>query len=54
MIVKGFIDAYRGLYAIPNGTMVVCRLIELLLFPSFVDFAERNVLRLVLAREQND
>lgn len=52
-VVKGFIDIFRNIYTISADTKVVSKLIELMLFPHFVAFAERNKLRLVLAREQN-
>jgi hypothetical protein len=52
-IVKGFIDIFRNVYTISADTKVVSKLIELMLFPHFVAFAERNRLKLVLAREQN-
>jgi len=52
-IVKGFIDLYRKIYTISNDTKVVSKLIELMLFPYFVAFAEKNDLKLVLSREQN-
>jgi hypothetical protein len=52
-IVKDFIDLYRKVYTISNDTKVVSKLIELMLFPYFVAFAEKNDLKLVLSREQN-
>ncbi len=52
-IVKGFIDVYRNVYTISNDTKVVSKLIELMIFPYFVDFAKRHKLKLVLSREQN-
>jgi hypothetical protein len=52
-IVKGFIDVFRNVYTIPGDTKVVSKLIELMLFPRFVAFADRHRLRLVLSREQN-
>lgn len=52
-IVKGFIDVYRQIYTISNDTKVVSKLIELMLFPYFVSFAEKNALELIPAREQN-
>lgn len=52
-IVKGFIDVYRQIYTISNDTKVVSKLIELMLFPYFVSFAEKNGLELVPTREQN-
>lgn len=52
-IVKGFIDVFRNVYTISGDTKVVSKLIELMLFPYFVSFAERHHLKLVPSREQN-
>jgi hypothetical protein len=52
-IVKGFIDVFRNVYTISGDTKVVSKLIELMLFPYFVAFAEKNQLKVVLSREQN-
>ena len=41
-IVKGFIDVFRNVYTISGDTKVVSKLIEIMLFPYFVAFAERN------------
>lgn len=52
-VVKGFIDIFRNVYTISADTKVVSKLIELMLFPHFVAFAEKRNFKLVLAREQN-
>lgn len=52
-IVKGFIDVYRKVYTVSNDTKVLSKLIELMLFPYFVAFAETHGLKLVLSRQQN-
>ncbi len=52
-IVKGFIDIFRRVYTISGDTKVVSKLIELMLLPSFSDFAERHGYNMFLAREQN-
>lgn len=52
-VVKGFIDIFRNVYTISSDTKVVSKLIEIMLFPHFVLFAERHNLKLVLSREQN-
>lgn len=52
-IVKGFIDIFQNVYTISADTKVVSKLIELMLFPSFVAFAVKNDFKLVLSREQN-
>lgn len=52
-IVKGFIDILENIYTISSDTKVVSKLIELMLFPHFVNFAKKHNLVLVLSREQN-
>lgn len=52
-IVKGFIDVFRNVYTISADTKVVSKLIELMLFPKFLQFADRYGYKLVLSREQN-
>lgn len=52
-IVKGFIDIFQNIYTISADTKVVSKLIELMLFPSFVSFAVKHGFKLVLSREQN-
>ena len=41
-IVKGFIDIFQNVYTISADTKVVSKLIELMLFPSFVAFAVKH------------
>lgn len=52
-IIKGFIDVYKRIYTISVDTKVVSKVLELLLFPKLVEFADRNGYQLVLAPEQN-
>ena len=52
-IVKGFIDTYHNVYTISVDTKVVSKLIELMLFPIFTDFARRHSYELHLAEHQN-
>ncbi len=52
-IVKGFIDVYKNIYAVPNDTKVVSKLLELFLIPKLVTFAEKNNYEAILANEQN-
>lgn len=52
-IVKGFIDIFQNVYTISADTKVVSKLIELMLFPSFVSFAVKHGFKLELTREQN-
>ncbi len=52
-IVKGFIDIARNIYTISVDTKVVSKIMELLLFPSLCDFANRYNYKLILCEEQN-
>jgi Restriction endonuclease EcoRV len=52
-IVKGFIDVYRRIYTISADTKIVSKVLELLLFPMFVEFAKANRLKIDLCPQQN-
>src|SRR5438128_3410151 len=52
-VVKGFIDVFKNVYTISGDTKVVSKVIELMLFPHFVAFANEHGFKLALAREQN-
>lgn len=41
-IIKGFVDIYQQVYTISVDTKIVSKVLELLLFPMFVKFAERH------------
>jgi len=51
--VKGFIDCYQNIYSISTDTKVVSKVIELMIFPKFLEFAQRNNLQLKLSPHQN-
>lgn len=51
--VKGFIDVYRNIYAVSSDTKVISKLIELMLFPLFNQFAQRYNYELRLTEHQN-
>lgn len=52
-IIKGFIDIYRRVYTISIDTKIVSKVLELLLFPTFVEFARKFDLRFELSPQQN-
>lgn len=52
-IIKGFIDIYQRIYTISVDTKIVSKVLELLLFPMFVDFAKQHGLRVELSPHQN-
>lgn len=47
-IIKGFIDIDRNVYTITNDTKVVSKVIEIILIPKLLAFAEKNGLELEL------
>jgi hypothetical protein len=51
--VKGFIDVFKNVYTISADTKVVSKLIELMLFPHFLAFADKYKLKVIPAPEQN-
>lgn len=52
-IIKGFIDVYRRIYTISVDTKIVSKVLELLLFPMFVEFAKKHGLKIDLCPQQN-
>ncbi|MCX7044594.1 MAG: restriction endonuclease [Candidatus Sumerlaeota bacterium] len=52
-IIKGFIDIAENIYTISVDTKVISKILELLLFPELVRFAEKHNLKIVLAEHQN-
>lgn len=52
-IIKGFIDVYQRVYSISVDTKIVSKVLELLLFPMFVDFAAKHELEIALCKHQN-
>jgi hypothetical protein len=51
--IKGFIDLYRNIYTISVDTKVVSKIIELMIFPVIVKFAQEHDYEMVLAAQQN-
>lgn len=52
-IIKGFIDLYKNVYTISVDTKVVSKVLELLLFPKFLEFGDKFGYNIVLTKEQN-
>jgi len=52
-IIKGFIDIAKNIYTISVDTKVISKIMELLLFPELVRFAEKHGLKMVLSEQQN-
>ncbi len=52
-IIKGFIDVYRRIYTISVDTKIVSKVLELLLFPMFVEFGRKHGIKIELCPQQN-
>ena len=52
-IIKGFIDVYKRIYTISVDTKIVSKVLELLLFPMFEEFADAYNLAIELSPQQN-
>ncbi len=52
-IIKGFIDIYKRVFTISVDTKIVSKVLELLLFPMFIEFGEKHKLRIELSPQQN-
>lgn len=51
--IKGFIDALQNVYTISSDTKIVSKILEIHLFPKFVEFANKYNYEIVLADHQN-
>jgi len=51
--VKGFIDVYQRIYTISLDTKVLSKVLELLMLPLLVKFAQEHGYEMMLARQQN-
>lgn len=51
--VKGFIDVYKRIYTISLDTKVLSKVLELLMFPVLMRFADEHGYKVVLAQAQN-
>jgi len=51
--VKGFIDVYKNIYTISIDTKVVSKIIELMIFPIILKFANENNYKVILSSHQN-
>ncbi len=52
-IIKGFIDVYQRIYTISVDTKIISKVLELLLFPMFVEFGKQHRLEIELSPHQN-
>lgn len=51
--IKGFIDIFQNIYTISNDTKIISKILELHIFPHFLEFAKDNGYDLELAKYQN-
>jgi hypothetical protein len=51
--VKGFIDTYKNIYTITTDTKVISKIIELMIFPYLLKFAQKNNFKISLPPHQN-
>ena len=51
--VKGFIDVFRNVYTISSDTKIVSKILEIHLFPRFMEFARQYGYQMILAEHQN-
>lgn len=51
--IRGFVDIFRNVYTISADTKIISKLLELHLFPHFLNFAQEIGYRLELATYQN-
>jgi len=51
--IKGFIDVFQNIYSISADTKIVSKVLEIHLFPKFLEFAHKYNYEIVLATHQN-
>jgi len=51
--IKGFIDIFQNIYSISADTKIVSKVLEIHLFPKFLEFARTNNYEIILAEHQN-
>jgi len=51
--IKGFIDVFQNIYTISADTKIVSKVLEIHLFPKFLEFAHKYNYEIVLATHQN-
>jgi len=52
-VIKGFIDVFKNIYTITSDTKIVSKVIEIHLFPKFLEFANKNGYEMIFADKQN-
>lgn len=52
-VIKGFIDVFKNIYTITSDTKIVSKVIEIHLFPKFLEFANEYGYKMIFADKQN-
>ncbi len=52
-VIKGFIDVFKNIYTITNDTKIISKIIEIHLFPKFLEFANKHGYMMVFPDKQN-
>ncbi|MGL5032951.1 MAG: type II restriction endonuclease [Microcystaceae cyanobacterium] len=52
-IIKGFVDVFTNVYTITIDTKVISKVLEILLYPTFLEFAQKHNFKLELPKAQN-
>jgi len=52
-VIKGFIDVFKNIYTITSDTKIVSKVIEIHLFPKFLEFANKHRYKMIFADKQN-
>ncbi|OQW90429.1 MAG: restriction endonuclease [Beggiatoa sp. IS2] len=52
-VIKGFIDIFQNIYPISADTKILSKVLEIQLFPKFLEFAKQNDYEIVLTEHQN-
>lgn len=52
-VIKGFIDVFKNIYTITSDTKIVSKVMEIHLFPKFLEFAKAHGYKMIFADKQN-
>ena len=52
-VIKGFIDVFKSIYTITSDTKIVSKVIEIHLFPKFIEFSNKYGYKMIFADKQN-
>ena len=52
-VIKGFIDVFKNIYTITGDTKIISKVIEIHLFPKFLEFANKYRCKMIFADKQN-